>query len=335
MHRIGEGESADMSRARLAAIVDSSEDAIVSKNLDGIVLSWNAAAERMFGYTAKEMVGQSINLIIPADRRSEEVDILRRVRHGDGIEHFDTVRVDKAGKRLDIELTVSPIRDSNGVIVGASKIARNVTDRKAREEHQKVLVAELDHRVKNMLAVVASLATQTIAASHSLEDFGPAFEGRIQALAHAHRRLSKDQWKGTTLHHLLEQVVLPFCRDKIQCGFDKQHVVLPARAALSLALVFHELSTNAAKYGSLSVADGSLRIGWDLESQGSRRTLRCSWTEVDGPAVKPPMKAGFGSKLIERSIQYEYGGKVKFEYDPSGFRCTIEMTWTDENEPKA
>jgi two-component system CheB/CheR fusion protein len=329
---VTEREAADLPRARLAAIVESSDDAIVSKNLEGIVQTWNAGAERIFGFSAKEMIDQPISKIIPPERLLEEVDILKRIRAGHRIEHFDTIRLTKSRKPLHIALTVSPVRDINGVIIGASKIARDVTERKLREEHQKVLVAELDHRVKNMLAVVSSLATQTIASSHSLEDFGPAFEGRIHALAHAHKLLSKEQWKGTTLTKLLEQVVLPFCRDKLQCGFDKQDVVLPARAALTLSLVFHELATNASKYGALSVQAGSLRIGWDLETKDGKHALRCSWTETDGPPVTKPVKTGFGSKLIERSIQYEYGGKVKFEYDPKGLRCTIEMAWAEEGD---
>lgn len=324
------GLSDDLARARLAAIVDSSEDAIVSKNLDGIILSWNAAAERMFGHSAAEAIGKSINLIIPADRRNEEVEIISRVRRGEHVDHFDTVRLTKSGERIDIAITVSPVRDARGVIIGASKIARDISERKAREEHQKILLAELDHRVKNMLAVVSSIATQTIQTTTTLDEFASAFEGRIQALAHAHKLLSKFQWKGTLLTSLLEQVVLTFCRDKIQCGFDKQEVMLPARAALALALVFHELATNASKYGALSNSSGSVRIAWDLKSDGPLRTLRLTWTETDGPLVNKPTKSGFGTTLIEKCIRYEFGGNVRFEYKPHGFRCLIEMNWSTQ-----
>jgi len=121
-------------RSRLAAIVESSEDAIVSKNLNGVVTSWNKGAERVFGYTAAEAVGQNITLIIPADHRDEETAILSRIRKGEPVEHFETVRVRKDGSHVDVSLTISPIRDSTGRIIGASKVARNVTERKRVEE---------------------------------------------------------------------------------------------------------------------------------------------------------------------------------------------------------
>jgi two-component system sensor histidine kinase UhpB len=124
---------ADKAIGLLAAIVDSSEDAIVSKTLEGIITSWNAGAERLFGYTANEAVGQHISLIIPIDRRGEETVIIERVKHGDRIEHFDTVRVRKDKKTFDISLTISPIRDASGKIIGASKIARDITERKQVE----------------------------------------------------------------------------------------------------------------------------------------------------------------------------------------------------------
>src|SRR5262249_1187997 len=120
----------DITRARLAAIVDSSDDAIVSKTLNGVIITWNRAAQRMFGYTAQEAVGRHITLIIPPERRAEEDDVLARLRRGEMIDHFETVRQTKDGRRLTISLTVSPIRDASGAIVGASKIARDITDLK-------------------------------------------------------------------------------------------------------------------------------------------------------------------------------------------------------------
>src|SRR3989440_12940593 len=123
----------DIALARLAAIVNSSDDAIVSKGLDGVIMTWNAAAERMFGFTASEAIGRHITLIIPPERRSEENDVLARIGRGEIVDHFETVRQTKDGRRLNISLTVSPIRDSSGTIVGASKIARDVTDRKQAE----------------------------------------------------------------------------------------------------------------------------------------------------------------------------------------------------------
>src|SRR5204863_9346215 len=131
----------DIERAWLAAIVDSSDDAIVSKTLDGVITTWNRGAERIFGYTAREAIGRNITLIIPAERRSEEDDVLARIRRGETVDHFETVRQTKDGRRLNISLSVSPIRDSTGTIVGASKIARDITDR-TRAEVERTLRLE-------------------------------------------------------------------------------------------------------------------------------------------------------------------------------------------------
>ncbi|MFO0785946.1 MAG: PAS domain S-box protein [Phycisphaerales bacterium] len=317
--------------ARLAAIVESSDDAIVSKDLDGVIMTWNAGAERIFGYSAAEAIGRHISLIIPKDRLQEEAAIIRQLRAGQRVDHFETVRIRKSGSPIHVSLSISPIHDQSGAIIGASKIARDISQHKAAEEHQRILLAELDHRVKNMLAVVVSLATQTIASSTTLEDFGPAFEGRIQALSRAHRLLSDARWKGSTIDALVNQVVLPFCRDRSQCSSGTAGALLPARVALSLALVLHELATNAAKYGALSTASGKVSISWTTELLGTSRVLRCEWAESAGPAVSPPTRAGFGTTLIQRCIEYEFRGKVRLDYQPGGLRCSLEMFWPIES----
>ncbi|MGD9740599.1 MAG: PAS domain S-box protein, partial [Bauldia sp.] len=154
---ISDRQSADMDLERLAAIVSSSEDAIVSKTLDGTIMTWNAGATRIFGYEAEEMIGRSVLTIVPPELHAEEADILARLSRGERIEHFDTIRVAKDGRRLNISLTVSPVRDRRGVIVGASKVARDITERKRSEEFQQLLFNELNHRVKNTLTIVQAV----------------------------------------------------------------------------------------------------------------------------------------------------------------------------------
>jgi PAS domain S-box-containing protein len=138
----------------LASIVSSSDDAIVSKNLDGIIMSWNAGAEQLFGYTAAEAVGRPITIVIPEDRRSEEPAILDRIRRGERIDHFETVRRRKSGELIDISLTVSPVKNAQGQVIGASKIARDITERKRSDERIAALALEAEHRAKNILATV-------------------------------------------------------------------------------------------------------------------------------------------------------------------------------------
>jgi PAS domain S-box-containing protein len=142
---------------RVAAIVESSDDAVVSKDINGIIRSWNRGAERLFGYSPDEMIGKSIMLLIPADRHNEETEILGRIRRGERIEHYETIRLRKDGSLIDISLSVSPIKGAGGNIIGASKIARDISERKQAQARQDMLTRELHHRTKNLFAVVGRL----------------------------------------------------------------------------------------------------------------------------------------------------------------------------------
>ena len=142
---------------RLASIVEFSDDAIISKDLNGVINSWNAGAERLFGYTAEETIGQPIYILIPPERHNEEPGILERIRRGERIDHYETIRRRKDGGLIDISLTVSPLKNASGKIIGASKIARDISERKREEERRRLLINELNHRVKNTLASVQSI----------------------------------------------------------------------------------------------------------------------------------------------------------------------------------
>lgn len=168
----------ELKAARLAAIIASSDDAIVSKTLDGIVTTWNAGAEKIFGYTADEIVGQPITRIIPPELHYEEEEILARIRRGLHIDHFETVRLAKDGRRIDVSVTISPMRDKSGNLIGASKVGRDITERKHAEGLQQLLIGELNHRVKNTLATVQSIANQTVHRAKSPSDFAASFGGK-------------------------------------------------------------------------------------------------------------------------------------------------------------
>jgi PAS domain S-box-containing protein len=145
---VGQRLSGERAAQHYAAIVESSTDAILSKDLNGVITSWNRGAQLLFGYTAEEAVGQPVTLLIPADRYEEEPFILGRIRRGESVDHYETIRRTKDGRLLDISLTVSPIKDERGEIVGASKIARDISETKRAQERQKLLLREMDHRVK-------------------------------------------------------------------------------------------------------------------------------------------------------------------------------------------
>jgi PAS domain S-box-containing protein len=168
---ITERKQAEEARARLSAIVDWSQDTIISKTLEGVVTSWNAAAERLLGYRAEEMIGQSIVTIIPPDHHGEEAEILKRLRHGERIDHFETVRVAKDGRRLNVSLSISPVRDGVGRVVGASKIMRDITERKQAEEALRLAQAQLADRARQLEQAVAERTAELSATNKQLETF--------------------------------------------------------------------------------------------------------------------------------------------------------------------
>lgn len=313
----------EMELARLAAIVSSSDDAIISKTLQGFITSWNVGAERIFGYRAEEMLGRHITTIIPPELHEEEERILARLATGERIEHYETVRIAKDGRRIDISLTVSPIRDSEGRVVGASKVARDVTDRKRAEETQRLLLDELNHRIKNTLATVQAIATQTLRRAKDPSEFVSAFNGRIKSLARAHALLTGGSFQGADIQQLVREQLLLGGEADTRISWSGPSLVLEGQVALHLALVLHELGTNARKHGALSTPNGQVSARWETRSHGGTR-LVFDWRETGGPKVKPPTSRGFGSMLIEQSLQ-THGGIVSISYAESGLICTIDL----------
>jgi two-component system CheB/CheR fusion protein len=321
---ITETKRAEAIERRLASIVESSDDAIISKNLDGTVTSWNHGAERLFGYTAEEMVGESIMVLAPLDRHDEETGIIERIRRGEHIEHYETVRQTKDGSAVLVSLTVSPLGDAQGNIIGASQIARSMVERKMADEHRKTLVDELNHRVKNTLAVVQSIASQTLDDASTMAEARSAFGSRLINLATAHDVLTRENWAGADLVDIVTDTVKPHAGGHNRFQIDGPQVRLGPSAALAIAMALHELGTNAAKYGALSTKEGHIEILWRLDGDGDDRRLRLTWTESGGPPVAAPKRKGFGSKLIERALAKELNGKVRLAYDLSGVVCTID-----------
>jgi PAS domain S-box-containing protein len=438
----------------LAAIVESSDDAIVGKTLDGIITSWNPAAERLFGYTSTEVIGRPISLLAAPGHEHEMPAILQRLRRGEKIEHFETVRRRKDGSLVDVSLTVSPIRDQEGRIVGASKIARDITehrrteralleseerfrnlantvpdivwtaapdgtitfandrwfrfcgitpqrnagdwpelvlhpddrarciaqwnlalregtdyeievrnrrhdgeyrwfltravpirsadgritawigsttdidDRKQAEQHQRMLTAELSHRVKNMLAVVQVLAEHSGSKATSVEECLAAFRGRLQALSAAHNILLASDWKWASLTSLVRTALEPYLGDGDRIRLDVRDLGLEPEAALTLALGLHELATNAAKYGALSSPAGRVSLSARVHRGETGEELRIVWRESGGPAVEPPAVAGFGTTMLSRAIEYQHDGRAELDWRREGLVCRLALPLT-------
>jgi PAS domain S-box-containing protein len=234
--------------ARIVAIVESSDDAIVSKDLDGIITSWNAGAERLFGYTAEEAIGKSVVMLIPPDRHNEEPTILGRIRRGERIEHYETIRQRKDGGLIDVSLSVSPIRTAEGGIIGASKIARDITERKHKDKQVATLAHEVEHRAKNILTTVQ--ATVHLSHSDTPEGLKEVIGGRIKALANANTLFEQSHWTGAGLRALVTQELSPYCQnDEKRASIDGPDISLEPNVAQMIAIGLHELATNAVKYG--------------------------------------------------------------------------------------
>jgi PAS domain S-box-containing protein len=304
----------------LVSIVESSDDAIVSKNLDGIITSWNRGAERIFGYTAEEVIGQPITIVIPHDRQDEERTILTRIRRGERIEHFETVRQHKNGNLIVVSLSVSPVKNAEGKIAGASKIARDITAQKRSQEQITTLAREAEHRSKNLLATVQ--ATVNLSQSDTSEGLKQAIEGRIQALANVYSLFAATRWIGAELLTIATTELAPYsAKHETRLRIDGPQVLLEPNAAQAIAIALHELATNAAKYGALSTASGQIDLKWSHDADG-RLMLR--WTEKGGPAVQAPTHEGFGSRIIGKMIR-QLNGQMRSDWRPEGLVCEIVL----------
>jgi PAS domain S-box-containing protein len=304
----------------LASIVESSDDAIVSKNLDGIVTSWNVGAERVFGYTAEEAIGQPITIVIPEDRQDEERTILTRIRRGERIDHFETIRQRKNGSLIVVSLTISPVKDGEGTVVGASKIARDITAQKRSQELIVTLAREAEHRSKNLLANVQ--ATVNLSRADTVEGLKAAIEGRIQALANVHSLFVETRWIGAELSAIAKQELAPYAqKDEARVRIEGAQVLLEPNAAQAIAVALHELATNAAKYGALSKPTGRIDLRWAHEADG-RLILR--WTEIGGPPAQTPTRRGFGTRVIEQMIA-QLKGETRFDWRSDGLVCEIVL----------
>lgn len=309
---ITERKLAEQTANRLAAIVESSEDTIISKSLDGIITSWNGSAERMFGYSAEEVIGKSISILIPAERQHEEPGILQRIRRGERIEHYETVRRRKDGSPLQVSLSVSPVKDAWGQIVGVSKIARDITARKQAEAHQALLTGELQHRTKNLFAVVHAVASRSFVGKRTVEEAQAAVLSRLRSLAQTHIMLIEKEWQGADIEEVVRTEMSPYAE---RVRIEGPSLILTSQVAQNFALAVHELATNAVKYGALSTMSGRVSITWTVAGH-QRFTFR--WQEEGGPPVKQPTQKGFGSTVLEKVMAEYFETPPMMEFAEAG-----------------
>jgi PAS domain S-box-containing protein len=298
----------------LAAIVESSDDGIMSKDLDGIFTSWNPGAERLFGYRSEEIVGKSVKVLIPADRHNEEPAILERIRRGEPIAHYETVRLRKDGSLIPISLTVSPVKVA-GKVRGASKIARDISERKQAEARQALLTGELHHRTKNLFAVVQAVVSRSFVGKRTVKEAEMAVLDRIRSLAQTHIMLIEKEWQGADIAEVVRSEMSPYAG---RVAIEGPSLTLTSQAAQNFALALHELATNAAKYGALSNSTGQVRISWCVFKPNGHRLFTFRWQERGGPRVTPPTQRGFGSVVLEQVMAEYFETPPRLDYAEGG-----------------
>lgn len=325
--------------AFLAAIVESSDDAIISKNLSGIITSWNKSAERLFGYSAHEAVGGSVTMLIPDDRLGEEPSILARIQSGERVDHFETRRRRKDGEIIDISLTISPIRDSEGTIIGASKIARDITERRQAEQRQEYLFREMHHRVKNLFSITGGLIKLAARTAETPDELARDMTERLMALARAYELtlpgLPGEPVAGekpASLFQLLDSIMAPFdgSAQHRRWSYDGDDLELETKNLTDVALLLHEFATNAAKYGCLSSTGGHLAVRTHIDAGN----LSITWKETSEGKLQPgaPRQSGFGSQL-ERAMSRSLRAEVKRDWQPDGLCIQLKVPLESMQRP--
>lgn len=309
--------------ARLAAIVEASPDAMISVTPRGVVETWNNGARNLFGYQADEIIGQSVSVLLPEDRKQEFKDNLSALIRGEEVNE-ETIRRHKDGTPIDVTMTAVPIRADGGP-VSISITMTDIRERKRREVQVMLLNRELAHRVKNTLAVIQSIANQTIRTSPEPDRFRDAFQGRLQALAAANDLLLRSNWGGTDIQDLIDKQLAPLIpRSGMELHKTGTALHVPADLSIPLGLALHELGTNAVKHGAWSVPGGQVQLSWTIEVRepDPKRYLILTWTEKNGPRVATPSRKGFGTTLIDRGVP---GATVERDYRPEGLVCRIRL----------
>lgn len=302
-------------RRRHEAIVNSSADAIYSLTPEGIITTWNKAAELLYGYAPEEIIGRHANMLFSPHQSLEHVLQPKQSQ-------LETVQIDKSGRPIEVAISIARFEAAD-VPQGISVIARDITERNRARDHIQLLLSESTHRTKNLLAVVQAIAGQTARFADTFNQFQDRFAERLHAMALSHDLLVSEGWKRARLSDLV-RVQLETFDPGGRVTLEGPDVYFAADAAQHVGLALHELATNAAKYGALSTGEGAITLSSEIVNNGPD-VLRLCWRERNGPPVSRPSRVGFGSTLIEEAIEHALEATVATEFAPQGFSWTIEI----------
>ncbi|MBS9476719.1 sensor histidine kinase [Ancylobacter radicis] len=286
---------------------------------------YTSVSKPLFGHPVDAAVGAS-DADLLGEMPAQAITLLKREALNATEPRKGEVEVDENGRKCWYDVHVEPLRDLSGLTVGLTGAVVDVTDRKENEQHLRLLMRELTHRSKNLLAVIQAMARQTARHAGSIDDFVEIFSARLQALARSHDLLVQEGWHGASLTDMVRsQLGHHIDRENSQVSAEGPDIFLKPEAAQNIGLALHELSTNAAKYGALSVPGGHVTINWSRRLAEAGGGFELSWAESGGPPVEPPRGRGFGSLVIERNLARALDGTVELDFAPTGFSCHVSV----------
>ena len=316
------------SEERFRLMADSSPALIWVADDQGKVVFANTRYCEVFGRPADDIHGDGwMRIVHPDDLRGHTDDFLKAFAARERFKRVTRV-ISRSGETLWLHCEGAPRFESDGAFAGYVGVNLDITDAKKAEEHLRLMVLELNHRVKNNLSTVQSIASQTLRGAEDLPSAHKAFIGRISALASAHDILTREQWEGAGPAEIAHGVLDPLTPDQRRIAVSGPKLVLQPRAALALSMAFHELGTNALKYGALSRPEGRVDIRWSLDDG----ELTLSWVERGGPPVSTPLRTGFGSRLLTRALADDLQGDVELRFPTGGLECHIRAPLDESRE---
>jgi len=314
------------SEARLRATHENAAVGIAEVDREGRFISVNEARCKLTGHTREELIGQHFSHVTLNDSLDQDLKLFARQVAGE----LDTYTNESHFTRKDgssgwARVTSTALRDASGSFLYAVRVVEDITERRAADGRQKLLIDELNHRVKNTLATVQSLAWQSNRSGVPPQVAQERFLQRLLALSRTHNLLNETLWEGTSLRSLLEAELQPYAALSPRTRLSGPDVDLPARLAVVLGMAFHELTTNAAKYGALSTVSGQVQVEWRVDRSGEGALLTITWRELGGPLLDAEPVLGFGSRLLQQTVTRELAGQLDLRYEREGVRCTIAI----------
>lgn len=326
---ITEQRNATQRLRQKARLIELSHEAIFSWNLDGAILTWNRGCEELYGYSASEAIG-SISHQLLKSQHPVSVEEMRQILLTDGGWSGEILHIAKDGTKVWVDSRHEVLHVGGNAIVLETN--RDITERRKSDEIRNILIAELNHRVKNTLAIVQSIASQTARSSKTMAEYAEALRGRLQSMASAHNVLTDAHWYGADLRTLAQSEIDATVGANGNVTLTGDSVFLPPQTALNFTLIVHELATNAVKHGSLSTPDGSVEVTWGRKADDPSR-IELLWRERGGPCVQQPGHKGFGTTLISRSGRLP-NITASMNFLPEGVECRIEaQLQADDMQP--